>query len=117
VHVQVTLRSMFHQAFVTGIHAIPSHCCLHPPFWAAPAARDFVLGAAHARVAMVFVCIPGHSALFRHAKQSVVEQAIEYYKLCVRQARSQQRFCGTLRCVRNVLCLQRLCVQAVAGAG
>jgi hypothetical protein len=81
------LRSMYHQAFVTGLHDIPSHCCLHPPFWSAPAAHDYVLGVPHVRVVMAFVCVPDVGKLFREGNHEVAEQALERYKLCVRQVR------------------------------
>ena len=83
---QVTLESMFHQAYITNLQPVPSLCCLQPSYWEAPAARAFCNGASAlraAKVVMVFTCFADYQRIFRPGGQAVAEAIMKLYKACV----------------------------------
>lgn len=83
---QVTLESLFHQAYVTGLQPMPSLGCLQPPYWEAPGARAFCngTGAPQARqVVMVFTCFADYNSIFKPGGQEVAEAVVKLYRACV----------------------------------
>lgn len=86
---QVTLQSLHHQAYLTGLQRIPSLCCLQPPYWHAPGARAFynASGSAQARhVVMVFTCFADFQGIFKPGGQRAAEAIVTLYKACVHLA-------------------------------
>jgi hypothetical protein len=83
---QLTLMSLYHQAYITGFKPIPSLCCIQPPFWLAPGARAFCNETPGLQVVMVFACFSEYQSIFQPGMQDVAESVVEKYKACVQQA-------------------------------
>jgi hypothetical protein len=92
---QLTPESLYHQAYITGLHSIPSLCCVQPPFWLSPGARAFCSGTPDLQVVMVFSCFADYQSIFQPGMQKVAEAAVERYKACVLQALD---LCGGYEC-------------------
>lgn len=85
---QLVPQALHHQAYVAGLRPVPSLVCVQPPFWDAPGARAFCAGTQGLRVVMLFACFADYQTLFQPGQQRVAEGAVEIYKACVLQARS-----------------------------